>query len=145
MDLNYFSVPRAEGDTFKGNCSYHSDCLEGMCATGGIAARKGITIEELSSLTDDDISWDYTAHYLAHLCVILTCTVSPEIIVIGGGVSQREIIFPMLRQKFLKYLNGYIQSPKILDHVEEYIVPSPYGQDAGIFGAAHLARQKYQQ
>jgi fructokinase len=39
----------------------------------------------------------------------------------------------------LKLLNGYVQSPAILERIDEYIVPPALGGEAGVLGAFALA------
>jgi hypothetical protein len=40
--------------------------------------------------------------------------VSPEKIVLSGGVLLRQVILPKVRVKTAEYLNGYIDVPKIV-------------------------------
>lgn len=40
-------------------------------------------------------------------------TVSPEVIVLGGGVMQQAHLFPKIRAKVLDLLGGYVSSPSI--------------------------------
>jgi fructokinase len=42
-------------------------------------------------------------------------------------------------------LNGYIQRPELLEGMEKYIVPSTWGNNAGIVGALALAKVAYTQ
>ncbi|TMW67054.1 hypothetical protein Poli38472_012170 [Pythium oligandrum] len=131
-------VPPAEADIaagFKGVCPFHGACIEGMAASGAIAARKGIDRRELESIPDDDAVWDTLAHYLAHFCVNLTLTVSPQVIVIGGGLSKRNKIFERIHEKFEKIVNKYVPYPP----VASYIKPSFHDQ-IGLVSSLELAR-----
>jgi fructokinase len=114
--------------------------VEGMVNSDSIAARKGITREALASIPDDDEVWDIVSHYVAHLCATLTYIVSPEVIVLGGGIMKRPCILPMVREKLLKLLNGYIQSEKILKHIDNYVVRSTFETESGLVGALTLAK-----
>lgn len=40
-------------------------------------------------------------------------TVSPSVIVIGGGVMNRDILYNIVRKKTVELLQGYINSPMI--------------------------------
>jgi fructokinase len=40
-----------------------------------------------------------------------------------------------------EYLNGYVQSPEILERIDSYIVPPGLGNKAGVLGAIALAEQ----
>lgn len=131
-------VPIAENDTFKGVCPYHKTCVEGMSTSVAIKERcKLAKLNDLIGLPDEDQVWDTISHYLAHLCVTLLFTNSVERIALGGGVMERKCLFPKIREKFLKIVNGYIQSERF-DDLESYIVEPKYGSKAGIAGAFAL-------
>jgi len=135
-EMGHIYVPRSEDEStdFRGTCPYHGGCVEGMCSSGALSKRANVPASELANLGDDHPMWALVAHYLAHLCYVLMSTVSPQIIVIGGGIMQREILFPMIRKKAAALCNGYLD----ID-IDAVIQPSPYDQNAGIIGSAALA------
>ena len=49
-------------------------------------------------------------------------------------------LFPLVRAKTVELLNGYVQSPQILQNIAEYIVPPALGAQAGVLGAFALAK-----
>ena len=59
--------------------------------------------------------------------------------ILGGGVMRQTHLFPRIRSKVLELLNGYIQTPAILERIDEYIVPPALGGNAGVLGAIALA------
>lgn len=61
---------------------------------------------DLVTLGDDDPIWDNAAYTLASLCTNIILIVSPDRIVLSGGIMQRTCLFPMIRAKVLKMLNG---------------------------------------
>jgi fructokinase len=65
---------------------------------------------------------------------------SPLRIIIGGGVMQHLSLFPGVRKKVLELINAYIQSPRILDNVDDYIIPPILGDQSGVLGAIALCR-----
>ena len=85
--------------------------------------------------------WDCAAHYLAAMCANLVLTVSPQRIVLSGGVMLRASLFPKIRQRMVTYLNGYIPVAAATDAAAAatLIVPSRWGNNAGIVGALTLA------
>jgi fructokinase len=89
-------------------------------------------------LAPSHIAWELQAHYLALGLVTWICTLSPQRIILGGGVMKQANLFPKIRQKVQKLLNGYIQVPEILERIDEYIVPAGLGGQAGILGAIGL-------
>ena len=138
----HLQVKRMPGDTFEGVCPFHGDCIEGMVSTGALAARTGLPASELPSLPDDHKVWDAVAYYLAQLSCSLILLCSPEQIIFGGGVFNREILYAKIRTKTRELLSDYIQHPSILqdDALEKLIRPSHWGQRAGIVGTVFLAK-----
>eukprot|EP01036_Dinobryon_divergens_P058845 gene58845-78514_t len=135
-----------DNDRFEGVCPFHKNCIEGMCGSGALAARRGVTASQLATLDDNDPVWDACAYQLAQLCVQLILIASPERIVIGGGVLKRSCLYPKIRAYTQKILNSYIQNDNILtSKIDQYIGPSYWGNDAGIVGAAFLAQVALEQ
>jgi fructokinase len=131
-------------DPFEGVCPYHKDCWEGLASGPSIKARWGIGANELDI---DHPAWNLLVNYIAYGLVNITCTLSPERIIVGGGVSKggklgQERLFEMVRARFLKILNGYIQTPAITENIKDYIVPPGLGDEAGVCGAIALGQQK---
>jgi fructokinase len=81
------------------------------------------------------------AHYIALALHIYICTLSPQRIILGGGVMEQMQLFPLVREKTLEFLKGYIASPQIGEHIDDYIVPANLGGRAGILGALVLAER----
>ena len=107
-------------------------------ATGpALEERWGRRAETLSA---DHPAWEIEAHYLAYGLVNFICTLSPQRVVVGGGVMEQSQLFPMMRHKVQTLLNGYVQSPEILERIDEYIVPPALGNRAGVLGAMALAQ-----
>lgn len=123
----------------EGFCPYHGHCLEGMANGPALEQRWGRRAE---TLAPDHPAWELEAHYLAVGLASLICTLSPERIILGGGVMDQAHLFPLVRQKVQQQLNGYVQSPAILDKIDQYIVPPVLGNRAGILGAIALAEQQ---
>ena len=81
-------------------------------------------------LPADHPAWKEEARLLACGLVNWICTLSPKIIVIGGGVMKQAALFPMMRANVETMLNGYVPIPEI--------VPPALGDDAGVLGAVAL-------
>ena len=126
-------------DPFPGNCPFHKDCLEGLASGPAIEKRWG---RKATALPADHRAWELEAHYLALALANLTLTVSPQRILLGGGVMQQPHLFRMIRDEFAFVLNGYVRHPDILDHLDQYIVPPKLGGDAGVVGSLFLAAQE---
>jgi len=103
-----------------------------------MAARWGQPAE---TLEQGHPAWEMEAEYIALALQGVICTLAPQRIILGGGVMSAEFLFPMIREKTLKYLNGYIRSEVILDEIEEYIVPPGLGTRSGILGGKALGEK----
>jgi fructokinase len=137
-EMGHVRLPRHPDDAFPGICPYHGDCLEGMATGPALEERWGQRAETLPA---DHPAWEIEAHYLAYGLVNFICTLSPQCIVMGGGVMEQSHLFPMMCHKVQTLLNGYVQSPEILEHIDEYILPPALGGQAGVLGAIALAQE----
>ena len=139
-EMGHFLLPpRSDDPTPGGFCPYHGHCFEGMASGPAIEKRWG---QKAETLAEDHPAWELEAHYLAVGLENLICVYSPQRIIMGGGVMEQKQIFPMLREKVLALLNGYVQSPNILEQIDSYIVPPGLGNKAGILGAIALAQDQ---
>jgi len=140
-EMGHIRLPRdKEIDTFEGICPFHGDCLEGLASGKAVGARWGRPAQELPA---DHPAWALEAHYLAIALADFICTLSPRRIIMGGGIMQREHLFPMVRSEVRQLLNGYIQAPEILDDdgLAGYIVPPGLGGRSGVLGSIALGQQ----
>ena len=137
-EMGHIRIPHDwERDPFPGVCPYHGDCLEGLATGPALEERWGRHSETLSP---DHPAWDLEAHYLALALVNFIFTLSPQRIVMGGGVMEQRHLFALIRQKVLELLNEYVQAPEVLDDIEGYIVPPGLGNRSGVLGAIALAQ-----
>lgn len=118
-----------------GFCPYHKGCLEGVASGPAMEKRWGKSARELPP---DHPAWALEAHYLAQMCMNLMMAISPEKIILGGGVMGQKHLFPMIRKEFLSLLNGYI--PCVQD-AERMIVPPMCYPDSGLMGSVLLAKK----
>jgi fructokinase len=125
-------------DPFAGVCPFHGDCLEGLATGPAIEARWG---QRGETLPPDHPAWALEARYIALGVVNLVCILSPQRVILGGGVMQQAQLFPMIRSEVQQLLNGYVKAPAILERIEAYIVPPGLGSRAGVKGAIALAQE----
>ncbi len=140
-EVGHMRIPRTEEEkkAFPGACPFHGDCLEGLASGPSMQKRWGVPAGELPA---DHPAWEVQSDVLAWACVNLTCILSPQRILFGGGVMQQEHLFPMIREKTLERLNGYVDVPEVTQGIDQFIVPPGFGQDAGLMGAIALARKR---
>ena len=138
-EMGHVRIPHDfERDPYPGWCPYHGDCLEGLSNGPAIEERWG---QRGEMLPPDHPAWALEAHYLALGLANFICVVSPQRIIMGGGVMRQRHLFPLIRAEVRTILNGYIDSPEILEDNDAYIVPPGLGRRSGVLGAIALAQQ----
>jgi fructokinase len=136
-EAGHMRLPRdPQRDPFTGACPYHGDCFEGLACGPAMAKRWGQPAETLPA---DHPAWQLEAHYIALAVMNLTLVVSPQRIVIGGGVMQQTGVIEMVRREVVQLLNGYVQSDRITRDIDQFIVPPALGNQSGMLGAIALA------
>lgn len=134
-----FVAPREDDPMPKGICPYHGNCLEGLASGPAIErrwGRKGIELSEISAV------WELEAYYIGQAICTYICTLSPERIVVGGGVMHQPQMLPLIRQEVQRQMHGYIQG-KGMNKLEEYIVPVSLNDNQGVLGGVQLAIDAY--
>lgn len=137
-EMGHILVRRHPNDAFAGSCPFHGDCLEGMASGPAIEKRwgkKGIELAERSDV------WELEAFYLGQAIAHYILILSPEKVIVGGGVMKQLQLLPNVRRHVIECLNGYVQHEAILQHIDDYIVLPGLGDNAGICGALALAKQ----
>ena len=138
-EMGHIRIPHDRAaDPFEGCCPFHGDCFEGLAAGPAIEKRWGHRGEELPA---DHPAWNLEARYVTHAVANFVCTLSPQRIIIGGGVMQQPHLLPMVREQVRRLLNGYIKAAAILERIDEYIVAPGLGRRAGVLGAIVLAER----
>lgn len=125
-----------EEDPFEGLCPYHGDCWEGLASGPAIGKRWG---EPAEQLPPDHQAWELEAKYIALALENVITILSPQRIILGGGVMAQEQLLPKIQQKVQTLLNGYVQHTTLLNDIESYIVLPGLGNRAGVLGAIALA------
>jgi len=127
-EMGHVRIPhdRAQ-DPYPGCCPFHGDCLEGLASGRAIEERWGAGGR---SLPPEHAAWELEAHYLALGLMNWTCTLSPQRVIMGGGVMQR-LDPAYVQNKVAALLNGYLDPPEI--------VRPELGSLSGVLGAIALA------
>jgi fructokinase len=138
-EMGHVRVPHdVIADPFAGVCPFHGDCLEGLASGPAINAR---WLQPAEQLADDHPAWVLEACYLALALVNFICTLSPERIVIGGGVMSKRHLYPLVRRHVIELLNNYVRAPRVVQAIDNYIVPPWLAEHAGVLGALALAQR----
>jgi fructokinase len=119
-ELGHMRVPHdREADPFDGVCPFHGDCLEGLASGVALQERRG------------DVDLDLEARYLALGMTNLIAALSPQRIVLGGGVMKTPGLLGLVREQVVELVGGYVASADIVAPV--------LGDRAGVVGALCLA------
>ncbi len=136
-EFGHIRIPRdVRADPFPGACPYHGDCWEGLASGRAIEARWGRAAHELAGR--DDV-WELEAHYVALGLVCVICVLSPQRIILGGGVGTARELLPRVRPRVVELLNGYLAAPAVTEQIDHYLVPPTLGKRSGVLGAIALA------
>ncbi len=132
-------LTRHPSDHYKSSCPYHDSCFEGLAAGPAIEGRYGKKAMELYNIPE---VWELEADYIAHALMNYILILSPERIVLGGGVMHQEQLFPLIREKTAELLNGYIKTKQLTD-LDSYIVPPSLNDNQGVLGCLKLAEEAF--
>lgn len=127
-------LPRRADDSYEGKCPYHGACLEGLAAGPAIEARWGKKAAELAERPE---VWELEAYYLAYAVTNYIMILSPQKIILGGGVMHQEQLMQKVRANVKEMLGGYIRT-KELEDMDSYIVLPSLHDNQGILGALKL-------
>jgi fructokinase len=134
-EAGHILLNRVPRDTYQGKCRFHKNCFEGLASGPAIQDRWGKMAYELA---DRDDVWEMEADYIAQALTSYIFILSPQIIILGGGVMHQRQLLPLIREKVMKYINGYVKTDQLAD-MEHYIVAETLHDDQGILGALLLA------
>jgi fructokinase len=138
-EMGHIRIPHnRQKDPYAGSCPYHGDCLEGLACGKAMELRWGQSPEKLPV---EHPAWELEADYLALAINNFICTLSPQRIIVGGGLMKNPVLMAAIRRKVEQNLNGYIRSEAVLKDIDSYIVPPALGDLAGVVGALELAKR----
>jgi fructokinase len=137
-EMGHLRLPHDRArDPFPGTCPHHGDCWEGLASGPALAARWGQPAE---TLPDDHPAWELEAHYLALGLANVILTLSPERVVLGGGVMARTHLYSAVREGVSELLGSYVPALSLSENLARYLAPPALGTRAGVMGALLLAQ-----
>ena len=140
-EMGHLLVPRFHGDMFTGICPFHGGCLEGLASGPALRARLGRPAEEAAA---DDPIWELEGYYLAAGLHNIAHVLSPQRIIVGGGVSEVHGLLERVRRQVTRLNHEYLDNPLFSEGIDTYIESPELGAQAGVLGALELARGAYQ-
>ncbi len=139
-EMGHIFIPRHIEDNYEGICPFHkNNCFEGLASGPAIEERLGYSAEYIS---ENHNIWDLEAYYISLALVNYICMLSPQRIIIGGGIMKQRHLISLIHNKVRTMLNNYIQYDEITKYIEDYIVLPKLGNRSGILGAIALAKQQ---
>lgn len=136
-EAGHIMLAKRADDIYAGKCPYHGSCFEGLAAGPAIEERWGCKAAELK---DSQAVWNLEAYYIAQALANYILILSPEMIILGGGVMHQEQLFPLIRRYVGGILNDYLKTRELED-LEQYIVPASLQDNQGIMGCLELAQR----
>lgn len=135
-EAGHILLTRHPDDPMKGSgCPFHENCMEGLAAGPSLEKRWGVKGAELSGRKE---VWQLEAYYIGQALADYILTLSPERIVLGGGVTHQECLLDLVRKETMRQLSGYLKAPAF-EHPEDYIVGVSLNDNQGVMGAVKLA------
>ena len=136
-EFGHMRIPHdRDRDPFAGCCPYHGDCFEGLASGEALRRRFGVPADELSTAD----AWELEADYIALGLVNVICTLSPERIILGGGVMNAPELLSLVRDRVRNLAGAYFDTAALREGIVDYVVRPALGDRAGVIGALELAR-----
>lgn len=137
-EMGHLVARRYPDDDHPGSCPLHGDCLEGL--TSGPALRERFKqATETMAPADLARARELAGFYIAQLVATVTFVLSPERIILGGGVMQLRGLHDEVRARTLPMLKGIMTSPAGIPPLQDYVMPPKLGSLSGALGALTLA------
>ena len=134
-ELGHILMARRKDDTFGGSCPFHSSCWEGLASGPAVKARWG---ERGEDLPPDHPAWDLEAWYLAQGIVDLFMILSPQAVILGGGIGQVPGLIDRVRSAAASLCSGYLDRPRTPEEWAD-VIRAPGLRIPGLDGAFLLA------
>ena len=128
-EMGHLPIEAHPDDAAGSICRFHSNCAEGLAAGPAIMARFGAS---LSDFAPGGPEHALIADYLGQLCATLVLALSPQRIVIGGGVGKTPGLVDAVQAAMLRQLGGYAGRSAAY---AGFLHAPALDQDAGIVGA----------
>ena len=71
--------------------------------------------------------------------ISVICVLSPQRIILGGGVMTAPDLLPRIHREVKDLLGGYVESPAVDEGIADYITLPHLGSQSGVLGAIALA------
>ena len=129
LEIGHMLIPNS--DNFRGVCTIHGNCWEGLASGPSMQSRWGV---EAIKLPEKHEAWQKEAELLAIGLVNIISNHSPDKIILGGGIMNQKHLFNKIRSNVDKIWNQYTK----LGSLSELISEPGLGKNSGIIGSMCL-------
>ena len=136
-EMGHVTVRRHPDDSFEGSCPFHGDCIEGLASGPAIEKRAGRSPHDLGAQLERTVELE--AWYLAQLVSTVIYVLSPERIVMGGGVMNLPGLRAAVRTQTLARLAGSLDGAGLASSMDTYLVGPGLPDSSGVLGSIALA------
>jgi fructokinase len=158
-EMGHILIPRDINDkpSFRGSCKFHKSdlrnspgfsCWEGLASGASMQQRWGKPPEEiLEGDKDYERAWNLEVNYIATGIYNLICTLSPQRVILGGGIMNHPGLLEQVQQKVEELLNKYVSALDSLEKIRRYLVRPALVEAksgialSGVLGAIVLAKR----
>lgn len=137
-EMGHMFIPRRPDDEFPGACPSHGDCLEGLAGGPALAQRWPA---DRAPFAPEHPAWDLESHYLALAVVNVITVVSPQIVIMGGGIMEVTGLIERVRANTRQLLADYLDRDELREGIGDYLVAPGLGSASGVVGAFALGRR----
>lgn len=117
LEMGHMRIPHEPfDDAYKGSCTFHGDCFEGIASGFALENRYGQRGEQIT----DQAIWDVETEYISSALNNLMLAIGPKMIILGGGIMNHAGLIESIRKKVRVKINGYMPFPDL----ETYLVTS---------------------
>lgn len=128
-EIGHITLERHPTDSSLSACAFHPNCAEGLAAGPAIMARFGCSLDRLDPAS---AGFGLIADYLGQLCCNLVLMLSPQRIVLGGGVTGAAGLIEAVQAAMIRRLGSY--GPREAAQ-PGYLCSPQLGHNAGVVGA----------
>ncbi|MDU4715482.1 MAG: ROK family protein, partial [Anaerococcus sp.] len=132
-EMGHINIKRIKDDDFKSICTYHEDCLEGLACGPSVQKRLGKNPKEADI---NEKAFKIAANYIAQAIYTYTLVLRPEIVIIGGGLINKNGFIEIIREEFDKIKGEYVP----IKNSKDYIVKPKLENDSALIGGYLLAK-----
>lgn len=132
-EMGHLELQRDARDASASTCNFHQSCAEGLAAGPTIIARYGFPLSHFDPAGSEVAQ---ISDYIGQLCAAIVLMLSPQRIIIGGGVGKTAGLVAATQHAMINRLGPYAAFGL---GEERFLCPPELGEYSGIVGALTAA------